>query len=282
MKTFNLDHKFCPLGSGEDFEQFTFPSGFEHHIKLPEISKGELVRVTTRITSSKDIMELLLLSDALDRVGVIKEELFIPYLPYARQDRMMVTGEPISLLVIANLINQMQFNKVSILDPHSSGTELVIHNCNPIDNSIFVKEILKTKENYLIVSPDAGAYKKIFSLCKNIGYTGEIVSCGKVRDMDSGRIKNISTDGTDIKGKDLVIVDDICDGGMTFILLSKKLKELGARSITLIVTHGIFSKGEETLKTLIDDVYTTDSINNNSTEFITRFSIEDLYSKTIK
>ncbi|MCI5051073.1 MAG: ribose-phosphate diphosphokinase [Candidatus Pacebacteria bacterium] len=281
MKTFNLDPDFTPYGKSESFEQFTFPSGFEHHVKLPTLEPGEEVRVSTRINSSDDVMKLLLLSDALERMKVVKKELFIPYLPYARQDRMMAQGEPVSLKVIANLINQMGFHQVSILDAHSLGTELCIENYRAIDNSQLVQTVLETQEEYLVISPDAGAYKKIFSLCKNIGYQDGIVSCGKVRNLDTGRIINITTDGTPVEGKELIIVDDICDGGMTFILLAQKLKELGAASVTLIVTHGIFSKGEEQLKKYVDRIYTTDSINNISSEYITRFSIENLYNKQL-
>ncbi len=276
MKILNLDPNFTPLGKGCDFNIMTFPSGFEHHVKLPPL-ENEDVTVTIRIRSSDDIMFLLLLSDALERVGARKKNLFIPYLPYARQDRVMVSGEPLSLKVMGNIINSLHFEKVTILDPHSRATELVIDRLISLDNSFLVRTVLSKKHNdYLLVSPDSGAQKKIYYIAQKVGYIGDILLASKARDVSTGRIKHIHVDETDFSGKELVIVDDICDGGMTFILLAKKLRELGAKKISLIVTHGIFSKGEKLLSQYLDAIYTTDSISDQESKFITRYKIKDL------
>ena len=110
----------------------------------------------------------------------------------------------------------------------------------------------------VVVSPDAGAYKKIFKTCENVGFKGGLVLCNKVRNLSTNEIIKITFDG-DVEGKNCVIIDDICDGGRTSIELGKQLKEKGASRVFLFVTHGIFSYGEEPLMGIIDHVYTTRS-----------------------
>ncbi|MCH7516019.1 MAG: ribose-phosphate pyrophosphokinase [Bacteroidetes bacterium] len=219
MKTLNLDTEFKPFGNGIKFSCFTFPSGCEKHIQLPEVLDKRLL-ITTRIKSSGDIMLLLMATDAAKRSGATEIQLFIPYFPYSRQDRQMIKGEPLSLKVFADLINSQGYSKVFIYDAHSETTLALVNNSVGITNHDFVKEVLKDKSNYLIVSPDAGAYKKIFGVCQDINYKDEIIICNKIRDISNGQIKKITVDYNDLKGKDCYIIDDICDGGATFIFLA--------------------------------------------------------------
>lgn len=276
MIKLNIDKAFEPFGKGIDFEIFDFPSGCEPHIKLKEIT-SEKALITLRIQNLNHLMLLFLATDALKRSGVKKIEVFIPYLPFARQDRVMVSGEPLSVKVIADLINLQNYSKVTIYDSHSEVALALINNCVGIDNHAFVKEVLKDKENYLICSPDAGAYKKIFKLCQKIGYKDEIILCNKVRDVSNGKIQNIMIANNDLQGKDLYIVDDICDGGGTFTILSKELKNRNCGKVNLIVSHGIFSKGEAPLKENIDAVYTTDSFKDINSEYIKQIKLVDVF-----
>lgn len=116
----NLDKSFQPLseaGKSLSFETFTFPSKCEVHIKLTNPEKemirfiglfrdpNEPIYITTRIKSSDDIMRLLLATNAIHNTGEKNISVFIPYMPYARQDRVMVTGEPLSIKVFASLLN---------------------------------------------------------------------------------------------------------------------------------------------------------------------------------
>lgn len=276
MIKLNIDKGFEPFGSGIDFEVFDFPSGCEPHIKIKEIN-AEKVLITLRIRNLNQLMLLFLATDALKRSGVKEIEAFIPYLPFARQDRVMVSGEPLSVKVISDLINLQNYSKVTIYDAHSEVSLALINNAVGIDNHSFVKEVLKDKENYLICSPDAGAYKKIFKLCQKIGYKDEIVLCNKVRDVSNGKIQNIMIANNDLQGKDLYIVDDICDGGGTFTILSKELKKRNCGKVNLIVSHGIFSKGEEPLKEDIDMVYTTDSFKDITSDYIKQVKLAQVF-----
>jgi ribose-phosphate pyrophosphokinase len=255
----NLDEKFTPFNGGSSFRDvIDFPSGIEPHIKLKDVSSLLPVVITARVSKMEDLFRLLLTVDALNRLGVKDITCFIPFLPFARQDRVMVEGEPFSLKVIANIINSMNLSSVYFYDVHSDASTILVNNSKSITNHLFVQTCLEGVEDYMIVSPDAGAYKKIYGLCKFLGYTRDIVLCNKVRDLSSGQIKNIDCGSTDVVGKDLYIIDDICDGGGTFTLLSDKLRERGAKSVNLIVSHGIFSKGVDALYN-IDRIYTTNS-----------------------
>jgi ribose-phosphate pyrophosphokinase len=99
------------------------------------------------------------------------------------------------------------------------------------------------KDKFYLVSPDAGSNKKIFDLAKSIGYDGEIIRCDKLRDISTGKIIETIVYHDDLCGKDAIIVDDILDGGKTFIEIAKVLKQKNVGKIYLIVTHGIFSNG---------------------------------------
>ena len=270
MQYLNLSAGFDPFQKASSgliqFDAFKFPGG-EVHIKLKGPLSPEPVFISTRLNSSDDIMLLLLAVDALRNARIKEINLFIPYFPYARQDRVMVPGEPLSVKVMATLINAMGFERVLVFDPHSEVSVALINNVEVLDNHSFVMECLADKQNYLIVSPDAGAYKKIFKLCSAIGYKDEIILSNKIRDVSNGSIKNITIDTSDLQGKDVYIVDDICDGGGTFVYLAEKFKEHNAGNINLIVSHGIFSKGEEALIG-IDKAYTTDSIKEISSDLI--------------
>lgn len=271
----NLDNNFKPFGNGLEFQKIDFPSGCEPHIKLPNIA-DECVKITCRIQSSNDLILLLLATDAVKRSGIKNIDCFISYLPFARQDRVMVKGEPLSIKVIADLINAQGFNNVQFFDAHSEVSTALINNSESITNHSFVEMVLKDKSGYLIVSPDAGAYKKIFKVCQHVNYKHEIVLCNKTRDVGNGNIINVTCSVNDFQGLDLYIIDDICDGGGTFTLLSDELKKRNCGKVNLIVSHGIFSKGINSL-TNIDHIYTTDSFKDlEPNQKLTQFKLQNL------
>lgn len=256
MSIINLDKTFEPFGKGQFYEKFMFPSGCESHIKVSPTS-DQHVRLTTRIGAGDDIIELLLATDALKRAGAKEIELFIPYLPYARQDRVMVKGEPLSIKVLADMINSQEYSKVSVFDPHSDVCVALINKSEAISNHRFVEKVLEDKNGYVIVSPDAGAFKKIFKVCQHIDYKHDIVVCSKQRNVVDGSISQIDIPIMDFQGMDLYIIDDICDGGYTFKMLADELRKRNCGNVNLIVSHGIFSKTDLFLK--LDHVYTTNS-----------------------
>lgn len=275
MKYLNLDEQFQPFDKSIEFETFTFNGG-EPHLKIKTtLESTDLVTITTRIRAFNDLGFVLLANDALRRMGVKKIHLLLPYFPAARQDRVMVKGEPLTVKVYAALINQCQFETVTILDPHSEVTAAVLNNVQIVENHHFVKECLKEMTDYQLISPDGGALKKVYKLAQFLG--GQpVVECSKKRDVQTGKLSGFTVYADDLQGKTCVIVDDICDGGGTFLGLAKELKKKNAGDLILVVTHGIFSKGLEELSECFFKIYTTDSFKDLQGDCLTQISLRNI------
>lgn len=269
MQFLHLDPLFTPFGPSMAFEAFTFNGG-EPHIKIDQPTQlPDAVRITTRVRSFNDMGLLLLAVDALKRMHVPHIELFLPYFPAARQDRLMQPGEPLSVKVIAELINNLQLQKVFVLDPHSDVTPALLNNVQVISNHAFVQEALANHHDFLLVAPDAGAHKKIHALANALNVT-QVVECGKNRDVRTGELSGFNVFANDLNGKPCVVVDDICDGGGTFLGVAEALKKHNAGPLTLVVTHGIFSKGVEALSKQYEAIFCTDSFATNNHPKVTQ------------
>jgi len=257
----NLDQNFTPFGTENQiyFESFTFKGG-EPHIKIKsKIVANTEVTITTRIRSFNDMGLLLLSINALRNMGITKLHLFIPYFPAARQDRLMVDGEPLSVKVYAELINAQHLDSVTVFDPHSEVTPALLNNCKAIHNHSYIEKVIKgLSKDSILISPDGGALKKIYKVAAHL-QEYEVIECSKVRDVKTGKLKSFTVYAEDLEGRDCLIVDDICDGGGTFLGLAKELKAKNAGKLYIAVSHGIFSKGFESLSKEFEAIYTTDS-----------------------
>lgn len=246
-----------------DYQKFTFPGG-ECHIRIadPFITKacGLRVKISHNLIDSNAILELALANDALRRLGHIVDAEIL-YFPYARQDRVMTHGEPLSVRVMADLINAMGFASVTIFDPHSDVVPALLNNCIVISNSQFVNSVITSlpDKQTVLVAPDAGAVKKLSKLAD--GLRMPIICGAKVRDLHTGHILSYRIDLPELaKNSVCLVVDDICDGGATFNLLGDALLKAGADSLILAVSHGIFSKGFDTLMQKYEQIYYSNSL----------------------
>lgn len=246
---------------GATYSKFKFPSG-ELNVKIDNIT-GSKVDIKFDFENCEEIVELMLIVDAIKRnyshsqLGLGK--LTMDYVPFGRQDRVMQKGESLSLKVFCDLINSMGFTRVVIQDAHSPVTTSLLNNCvEQKQNDIFGRFLIGYKDFYLI-SPDGGSLKKIYDLAKGLACI-EVVECSKTRNVISGEITGVKVHKEDFEGKDCVIVDDICDGGRTFIEIAKILKQKNCGIITLCVTHGLFTKGLEVFDGLIDNIITNKGV----------------------
>lgn len=216
-----------------------------------------------RLKSPEDQMALLMTASVLkaSHPGV-PIDLIMPFTPYGRQDSAFVPGEANAMKVWAGMINSVGFRSVVVLDPHSIGVDhidnLVVVDILDILQSTPLGKRLHLDEELVLVSPDAGANKKCHKIANLFGMKS-LVRADKARDLETGNILETELYG-DVSGKECIIIDDICDGGMTFIKLAEKLKAEGASKVVLFVTHGIFSKGVKVFNGLIDEVYTTNTL----------------------
>jgi ribose-phosphate pyrophosphokinase len=257
MKFLNIDPTFTPFGPGIRNERFTFPGG-EPHIKLGEGIVLDEVTITVRVRDFSDVGALLVATDALRRAGATAIHLFIPYFPGARQDRVMVPGEPLTAKVYADLINAQNYSTVTVLDPHSEVVPALLNEVRVVGNEGFVSRCLGSMKDFYLIAPDGGALKKIYKLSQAMGGI-PVVECGKQRDLTTGKLSGFKVYQDDLAAKACLIVDDICDGGATFLGLAAALKSHNAGTLFLAVTHGIFSKGTKELKNTFQEVFTTDS-----------------------
>lgn len=258
------------ITSGEvTFEKFCFPGG-EMHIKIKDAYLEKGAGLAFYFEKNEDIIELLLLVDAIKRLdnGYINR-LVIPYVPFARQDRVNVSGECFSLKVFCDLINSIGAKEVIIHDPHSDVTPALLNRCSVIKqwnlllgSGAFLKRecgvinfSLPQDSDFWLISPDAGAMKKTYELAAHLPCLG-VIECAKHRDVTNGKITGTIVHHDDFAGKTCFIVDDICDGGRTFIEIAKVLKTKNAGKVVLVVTHGLFTKGLDVFDGLIDEVWT--------------------------
>ena len=239
------------LINGKLVTGFTFPGG-ERQIRAP-VGLVEKERVVTAVLkNSNDIMDLLLTADTLTE----KTRLILPYLPYARQDRATVPGEARGLKVFADLVNNLGFSTVEVYDPHSLVAENLINNLVVHTQQELFLETVKQDwySQSVLVSPDAGAEKKVIALnnlisTKHWGLYLKIAFATKKRDPYTGVLSGCQLKPEDFRGRrEFFIVDDICDGGATFINLAKEIHQYSPNAnLFLYVTHGIFSKGTDEL-----------------------------------
>ena len=237
---------------GEPYEVFKFPTG-EVQIRLT--GKGHIhskkPTITGSILSSDNLMELLQLNDALIRAGYKEIHLVMPYCAYSRQDRICNPGESFSLKVFAQLINSCNFASVTTWDNHSDVSTAISNNCTNIHVKDLIEPVSNNEYDYL-VSPDAGANKKVFDLSKRMKIP--MIRADKIRDTATGNIidTQVYTTKEQIEGKRLLIVDDICAGGRTFKELAQKLKSIANCNIDLYITHGFFNNSVDVIDFLVD------------------------------
>ncbi len=277
-----------PCSYGIKFKVSKFPDGQQaitilegEVLKYNMFEKLEPVVIKSRITSFLDLELVICANRALRELGVKETSLEISYLLGARSDRKFETGSVNYIKeILAPIINAQNFSRVTVLDPHSDVTEACINNFKKetqwsqgLITFVLRDYFLGVSTDYSkmrLISPDAGALKKVYDVAESIGYKEEIVIASKHRDVKTGKITHTDVPITvhDVD-KDFFILDDICDGGRTFIEIAKAIKMKQSISsavhpenhgkIYLVVTHGIFSAGLKPLNEYFDGIYTTNS-----------------------
>jgi ribose-phosphate pyrophosphokinase len=229
------------------------------------------IEIVSRLNSFKDLELIICASQALKNVGLDNISLYVPYFLGSRSDRKFNNGGVNYLKqVIAPIINSQNFKKVTTIDPHSDVLEAVINNFEKVNNFGLVKYALTNIDNkndaqsrICLVSPDAGAFKKIFDVAKEFKISN-IITANKVRDLNTGNI--IKTEIPKLNFNDemqYVIIDDIGDGFGTFIELAKVIKEQRPNAkIYLVVTHSIQEGGINKALDYFNGIFTTNSIRN--------------------
>lgn len=257
-------------GTAVKFDQRRFPAG-ETFIRLPDdpFLSGLAAYIVLNFEGNDDLFNLALLVDALRRkyTSDVKISLYMPYLPYARQDRVCAPGESLSVKVVADFLNSLKLDSIGCLDVHSSVGVALIDNLVAIPLTSYGSRLLGrvkfSRDTTILVSPDAGANKKVLDFAKAFKYP-HVVRADKTRDVLTGAITGTAVYSEHVGSKDFLILDDICDGGRTFIELAKELRKLTDGKIYLYVSHGLFSAGMEVFEGLIDGIYVANLMNESA------------------
>lgn len=233
-----------------------FPDNTSQVWQLPPevFCKGRLCKIIWDFENEAELVHLAQLKYLLSNEG-IQCDLEIPYFPYARQDHPIRNDRCFALTPFIDLLNLLEFRTVTCFDPHFEQITKLI-GFYPIQPIVEIKAAFEVNGYEQICYGDESAHLRYFRLFPKFP-SGTAV---KQRDPDSGKVEVISVRGN-FKNKKVLIVDDICDGGSTFIQIAALLKKESTISIGLYVSHGIFSKGTQILRDAgIEHVYTKDGI----------------------
>ncbi|MBU1111698.1 MAG: ribose-phosphate diphosphokinase [archaeon] len=221
-----------------------FPDG-DMYMKYSDKVKGQEVVIVHSFQPNSDLsmFRLIWAAAGAKQQGAKKVILVAPYLAYMRQDKMFNPGEVVSARVMAKLVNTY-FDKLITIDPHlhriRKMKEVFKNGTNLTANSVIGDYVKKKIKNAAIIGPDWESYQWAEAIAKIVGCEVSVFRKTRFsgRHVESEMIKKI-----DMKGKNVVIVDDIISTGHTIIEASKKAKHLGAKSVTAIGVHGLFVEG---------------------------------------
>jgi ribose-phosphate pyrophosphokinase len=241
-----------------------FPDKTSQVWKLPQEVLGNIhplspkyeYKITWHFESEAEIMHIFQLFDLLRITGKVVE-LFIPYFPYARQDKAI--SNETTFAQNSFFTHVLAGHPVTVFDIHNPSICATNNIYNITPEKFIVKSMIDAKTD-LICYPDKGAAKRYTELA-------DFIVADKVRDQLTGKITGheLLESNHSLEGKTILVVDDLCDGGATFISVCKMLKEKGASNVDLYVSHGVFSNGVHVLKHAgIRNIYTTDSFIGSS------------------
>lgn len=198
----------------------------------------------------------------------IHRTLYLPYLPHARADRPFTDGmtSPFKIFIEGLRLGE-HWDSLETNDIHNANaipgellhyvSEIPQSTCMQITMSrdVGLSELVEKRNSVTLCAPDNGAYSKASEIASK--YRSPLITLDKKRNPINGWIESISVSGNDksINGEEILIVDDICDGGATFVKSAELLKNMGASSVSLYVTHGIFSKGLRVFDGIVDNIY---------------------------
>ncbi len=241
----------------------------EVFVEIHENIRGEDVFViqSTSSPANDNVMELLVMIDALKRGSAKRITAVIPYFGYARQDRKSGPRTPISAKLVANLITTAGADRVLTMDLHAGQIQGFFD--IPVDNLtaslVFARDIVERidSEKIMVVSPDVGGVVRARTLASSINADLAIIDKRRER-AGVSEVMNIIGD---IKGRHCILVDDIADSAGTLCNAADALVENGAESVYAYVTHGVLSGGAVTRveQSAMESLVTTDSIRALST-----------------
>ena len=239
----------------------TFPDG-EKYVKIAEKVRGTECAVVQSVRTNDDFVELILMLDALRDHGATQVHAVVPYMAYMRQDKRFTEGEALSAKTVLNIIHELS-DSLSIVNCHflNAGGEAYYHHINfqNLDAiPLIAREIGDKVKSPMLIAPDKGS----------LGYAKEAaqtLDCGfnhLSKKRISGTEVTIKDKTLDVKGMDVIILDDIISTGGTIVEAVRVIRGWHPQSISIGCVHGLFLKGTDAFKGIADRLTATDTLDN--------------------
>ncbi|QGA54285.1 ribose-phosphate diphosphokinase [Sulfolobus sp. E5-1-F] len=253
-------------------ESKIFPDG-ESYIRVPSSIRNEEVLLvqTTDYPQDKHLIELFLIAETIRDLGARKLTVIVPYLAYSRQDRRFKDGEAVSIKTILHILSEVGVNSLVVVEPHKpeelsyfKGELKIVHPYHQISRKI--KEIV---EDPFILAPDRGALERARKIAEEINAPYSYIE--KERDRTTGEVRIKEAPNINLKGKDVVLIDDIISTGGTIVQATRLAYSLGARSVTAVAVHLLLvGDAKERLREAgVKMLIGTNTINVNDKDIIT-------------
>ena len=240
-----------------------YPSN-EINLYVEEVLYAHVYIIELVFSDIVDITSLQLLVFHLRTINPSCDiHLLCKYLPFARDDKAQ-NGRVFTFKWFAEMLNNMALASVTCHDPHSEVNMALLNQCIVV-RQIDTVGVFLPNEPFTLICPDLGASKKINALSTHTNCMS-VVRFSKVRDPKTGNITHTEMIDKDISfyNETCIIVDDICDGGRTFIEIAKLIKEKDSTAkLQLFVTHGLFTQGTQELRKYFDKIVTKDGVYND-------------------
>jgi len=269
-------------------ELTTFSNG-ERRVWINDTLSGEDVIVIQSLSNPTDanVIELLLLCDAVERLGARDLHLVVPWLGYSLQDKVFRQGEPIAVKVIANLLSNAYARRVYLLDVHNTSIpgffSVPTLHLSAID--IFAQYVRDqvAHENLIVASPDFGGLKRARQFANLLEL--ELVNIDKERNLETGTIESTILHG-DVKGKTVLVFDDTIQSGGTVVEAAESLKSQGAHQVFFFATHGpmVESAFKKIAQSAVDRVIVTNSVEHHAIQVakITTLDVSPVFTEALK
>lgn len=256
-----------------EVESSQFENG-ERRVRIIPGDKGAVTLVQSLSNPvDEHLVEFCLLADALSRAGYVNITGVVPWLGYSKQDKVFRPGEPLSAKVIAQIIQTTKIKKLITFDLHNRAITgffdipVVELSAKPTFLEYFEEKVKSEKvkgvSEFVVVAPDEGAVKSSAYFARELNIP--IAYMDKRRDLNTGKVEVVSMSG-EVKGKRVIIVDDMIVTGSTMMESAKYLKKQGAKSVSVAATHHLYIDGvqEKLEKSEIDEIVVTDSVSPQS------------------
>ncbi len=254
-----------------------FPDG-EKHVRIVSDVAGKECAVVQSIRSNDDLVELLLTLDVLRDLGATQVHAVTPYMAYMRQDKRFTEGEALSAKTVLKLLHELS-DSISMVNCHflNGGGEAYYEHVNfmNLDAVPLLAEYLNGKvKNPLVIAPDKGS----------LNYAKE---AARVMDCEFNHLSKKRVSGTEVvikskdlevKGHDIIILDDIISTGGTIVEAVKVIRGWHPASINVGCVHGLFINGVEAFKGVVDRLIATDTLDNP----VAKVSVAELLAKDLK